>query len=106
MVRALLEMRVRAGQESAFVETWRGVARLAAAAPGNLRQALLRDPNDPDRFVVSTDWRSLQDFRAFERSPEQDAATAPLRQLRASASMSVFEVAAAFEGLVERRETR
>jgi len=51
--------------------------------------------------VVSTDWESLADFRSFERSPEQDVATAPLRALRESASMTVFEVAATFEGRVE-----
>jgi heme-degrading monooxygenase HmoA len=101
MVRALLEMRVHSGQEKQFVEAWREVARLAAAAPGNIRQALLRDPVQGSRFVICTDWTTIEDFRAFERSPGQDVTTAPLRRLRESASMSVFEVAAAFEGKSE-----
>src|SRR5947209_8740360 len=101
MVRALLEMRVRSGQEEEFVEAWLEVARLAAAAAGNVRQALLRDPHDRSRFVICTDWITIEDFRAFERSPEQEVATAPLRRLRESASMSVLEVAAAFEGTSE-----
>ena len=101
MVRALLEMRVRAGAEQEFERAWKAVARLAAQAPGNLRQALLRDPREPGRFVISTDWATAEDFRTFERSPEQEAATAPLRRLRESASMSVFEVAVAFEGTRE-----
>jgi heme-degrading monooxygenase HmoA len=101
VIRALLEMRVASGDEDVFVDAWKGVAKLAAAAPGNVRQALLRDESEPTRFVISSDWNSLADFRAFERSPAQDAATAPLRRLRLSASMSVFEVASAFEGPVE-----
>ena len=104
MIRALLEMRVAAGDEAAFVEAWKGVATLAAGAPGNVRQALLRDSREPTRFVISTDWRSIADFHAFERSPAQDAATAPLRRLRVSASMSVFEVASALEGHEEAVE--
>jgi heme-degrading monooxygenase HmoA len=101
MVRALLEMRVHSGQEEEFVEAWREVARLAAAAPGNVRQALLRDPREVARFVICTDWITIEDFRAFERSQEQEVATAPLRRLRESASMSLFEIAAAFEGTSE-----
>ena len=91
-------MRVKAGQEGAFEAAWLDVARHAAAAPGNLRQALLRDPRDPTRFVVSTDWTSLETFRSFERSPEQDRVTAPLRALRESAAMAVYEVVHRFEG--------
>ena len=101
MVRALLEMKVRAGDESRFEAAWREVARVAAAAPGNLRQALLRDPDDTTRYLISTDWESLDAFRNFERSPAQDQLTAPLRALRVSAQMSLFEIRSIFDGTRE-----
>jgi heme oxygenase (mycobilin-producing) len=94
-------MRVRPGNEDAFIAAWAEVARLAARAPGNVRQMLLRDPADGARFAVSTDWASLGDFQAFERSPGQEIATAPLRAMRESASMSVFEVVTAFDGIAQ-----
>jgi heme-degrading monooxygenase HmoA len=105
VVRALLEMRVRPGDEDAFIAAWAEVARLAALAPGNLRQMLLRDPGDGARFLVSTDWASIGSFQAFERSPGQEVATAPLRALRESASMSIFEVVTAFEGTIRNPDS-
>jgi heme-degrading monooxygenase HmoA len=88
MIRATLRMRVRPGMESAFEDAWCRVAAEAGRAPGNLRQTLLRDA-EPRTYVVTSDWDSAAAFHTFERSPEQDALTAPLRALRESAGMSV-----------------
>lgn len=85
-------MKVKAGKDEEFVAAWRQVAAVAATKPGNLRQALLRDPADSSVFYVSTDWSSRADFGAFERSPEQDVLTAPLRALREEASMTIYQI--------------
>lgn len=98
MVRATLRLQVSAGQERSFERAWRAVAAEVRLAPGNVRQALLRDPADPAAFVVTSDWESARAFREFERSPEQDALTAPIRALRKSASMTVHELVAHLEG--------
>src|SRR3954452_8851327 len=92
MVRATLEMHVKDGRGDEFEEAWRRIAAEVRQAPGNLRQALLRDPNDPNSFVVTSDWESRDAFTQFERSPEQDDLTAPLRELRESGCMSVHEL--------------
>jgi len=92
MVRATLEMHVKDGRGDEFEEAWRRIAAEVRQAPGNLRQALLRDPNDPNSFVVTSDWESRDAFTQFERSPEQDDLTAPLRELRESGRMSVHEL--------------
>lgn len=92
MIRATLTMKVKAGGEDAFEQAWRTVAAKTQQTPGNLRQTLLRDPKDQSLFVITSDWESLDAFRRFERSPEQDELTAPLRALRESASMSVHQL--------------
>jgi heme-degrading monooxygenase HmoA len=92
MVRATLYMKVKAGQEGAFEEAWRRIADQVRLAPGNLRQALLRDPEDPASFVVTSDWESRAAFTSFERSPEQDELTAPMRDMRESGQMTVHEL--------------
>ena len=92
MVRATLYMKVKAGQEGAFEQAWRRIADQVRLAPGNLRQALLRDPEDPASFVVTSDWESRAAFTSFERSPEQDALTAPMRDMRESGRMTVHEL--------------
>jgi hypothetical protein len=52
--------------------------------------------------VITTDWDSRETFQNFERSPEQDALTAPLRALRESARMTVQELVAHVDGYAPR----
>jgi heme-degrading monooxygenase HmoA len=97
MLRATLYMKVKEGQSDAFEQAWRAVANRVRGTPGNLRQALLRDADDPSSFVITTDWDSREAFHKFERSPEQDELTAPLRAMRESARMTVYELVAHVE---------
>jgi heme-degrading monooxygenase HmoA len=92
MVRATLTMKVKTGREADFEQAWRTIASQVRRVPGNVRQALLRDPKDPSTFILTTDWESRDAFSRFERSPEQDALTAPLRDMRESASMAVHDL--------------
>ena len=91
-MRTTLYMKVKAGREADVERAWRTIAEKVRTAPGNVRQALLRDPEDAGSFVITSDWESREDFHRFERSPEQDALTAPLRELRESARMSVHDL--------------
>jgi quinol monooxygenase YgiN len=98
MVRATLVMQIKAGKEEEFQQAWQSIAAEVRRAPGNVRQALLRDPEKPNSFVLTSDWESREAFSRFERSPEQDALTAPLRGLRESAHMTVHELIYHLEG--------
>ena len=98
MVRATLYMKVKDGRGDDFEREWRAIADHVRKVPGNVRQALTRDPDDPDSFVVTSDWSSREAFGEFERSPEQDDLTAPLRDLRASARMTVHDLVVHIEG--------
>jgi len=98
VVRATLYMKVLDGRGPDFERAWQTIAEQVRAVPGNVRQALARDPEDPDSFVVTSDWTSREVFGEFERSPEQDELTAPLRELRASARMTVHELVVDIEG--------
>lgn len=98
MVRATLQMRVKEGREGDFERAWREIAKEVQRGPGNLRQALLRDVDDPRNFVVTSDWESREAFTQFERSPEQDELTAPLREMRESGKMTVHDLVVHIEG--------
>ncbi len=98
MVRATLQMKVKEGRGDEFERAWRAIAEEVRRVPGNLRQALTRDPGDADSFVVTSDWSSRDAFSDFEHSPEQDDLTAPLRELRSSARQSVHDLVVHIEG--------
>jgi heme-degrading monooxygenase HmoA len=98
MVRATLYVTVKSGRGDDFEQAWRAIAEEVRNAPGNLRQALSRDPDDASSFVVTSDWETREAFHDFERSPEQDDLTAPLRELRDSARMTVHELVTHVEG--------
>jgi len=92
VVRATLHMTVKEGRGPDFERAWRAIAEQVRGVPGNVRQTLARDPEDSDSFVVTSDWSSREVFGEFERSPEQDELTAPLRKLRSSARMTVHDI--------------
>jgi len=97
VVRATLYMKVKAGREDELERTWRKIADRVRQEPGNIRQALLRDPEDRSSFVITSDWESREAFTRFERSEQQDKLTAPLRDVRESASMTVHEIVEAVD---------
>jgi heme-degrading monooxygenase HmoA len=92
MLRATLIMKVRPGCEDAFIQAWQEVANYTRSVPGNVRQSLQRDRNEGQSFTITSDWQDLASFLAYESSPEQDAITAPLRDLRLSFQMSLTDL--------------
>jgi heme-degrading monooxygenase HmoA len=98
MFRAVISMKVKAGREADFERAWETIAQQVRSAPGNLRQSLARDPSDNSTYVLTSDWQSREQFHDFERSPEQDALTAPLRELREAARMNVYHLLKHVEG--------
>jgi heme-degrading monooxygenase HmoA len=104
MIRATLRMQVIPGRDDDFVGAWEKIAAAAATTDGNLGQCLLR--GQPGEFVITSDWASREAFSAFERSPEQDALTAGLRELRRSVRMDIAEIVAHVESETPPRSSR
>ena len=92
MIRATLRLRARRGREQELEAAWREVSEVVRRTPGNLRQTLLRDPDNPSCYVITSDWETPEAFRSFERSAEQDALTARIRDLRESSAMAVHDI--------------
>lgn len=98
MIRATLRLTVRPGCEQEFRRVWSGIAEQVRVVPGNVRQTLQQQVDDPRRFVIVSDWTDAAAFRDFERSPEQDALTRPIRELRETAEMHLYQVLELMEG--------
>ena len=69
-----------AGHEDAFLEAWQEFANWSCQMPGAHLAVLARDLRDPDRFVSLMAWDSLEDIRAWKRSPEFKSRMAPVQE--------------------------
>ncbi|GIG63079.1 hypothetical protein Lfu02_74510 [Longispora fulva] len=91
-VRTVLRMRAREGCETQFETAWRAAAAEISRIPGNLRQELVRDAEDPRTFLITSDWSDQSSLDAFGRSAVRDQLTAVLRDLRESADKNTYHV--------------
>jgi 2-polyprenyl-6-methoxyphenol hydroxylase-like FAD-dependent oxidoreductase/heme-degrading monooxygenase HmoA len=93
-VRTVLRMRAREGCEAEFEAAWRRAAAEISRVPGNLRQELMRDEDDPRWFGIVSDWTDRASVDAFGRSAARETLTEALRDLREDATRSTFTVLA------------
>ena len=93
-VRTMLRMRTREGCEAEFEAAWRRAAAEIAHVPGNLRQELVRDVEDPRTFVITSDWTDRAAVVGFGRSSARETLTEALRDLREDAARNTYEVLA------------
>lgn len=91
-VRTILRMRAREGSEAEFETAWRAAANEISRVPGNVRQELSRDVEDPRIFLITSDWTDRAAVDAFGRSPAREALTSALRDLRDDAARSTYQL--------------
>jgi heme-degrading monooxygenase HmoA len=91
-------MRAREGCQAQFEAAWRRAAAEISRVPGNLRQELVRDADDPREFLITADWADRAAVDAFGRSSARETLTAALRDLREDASRGTYEVLAVVPG--------
>ncbi|WP_329430190.1 antibiotic biosynthesis monooxygenase [Streptosporangium sp. NBC_01495] len=76
------------------------ISRSLTGTPGLLANELLRSVHDPAGFVVMSEWRDMDAFRAWEEGESHRSTTAPLRPLQdhsRGASFGVYTVQAVYE---------
>jgi quinol monooxygenase YgiN len=102
----MLRMRTREGCEAAFEAAWRRAAAEIAQVPGNLRQELVRDVDDPRTFLITSDWTDRAAVDGFGRSAARETLTEALRDLREDAARNTYEVLAVVPGVGRSVEVR
>ncbi len=97
-VRTLLRLRAQEGCVAEFAAAWRRAAAEISRVPGNLRQELFRDADDPRTFLITADWADRAAVDAFGRSSARETLTAALRDLREDAARNTYEALATVPG--------
>jgi heme-degrading monooxygenase HmoA len=58
------------GEEDALIAAWREFAEWIAAQPGVHTLRLVRDLNEPAKFVSFADWDGIEQIHAWKATPE------------------------------------
>ena len=61
---------VKAGEEDAFVADWSEFVSWASEQPGSGTFRLVRDTDDPTKFMSFAAWESFEAQNAWKQSPE------------------------------------
>jgi heme-degrading monooxygenase HmoA len=98
-VSVLLFATAPAGSD-AVTDAYHRISTSLSGTPGLVRNELLELVGTPGRFVVRSDWTSLDAFRTWEEGSEHRTLTAPLRPYQdasAAAWFGVYRVAAEYD---------
>lgn len=90
--RVILDIDVVDGGADGFEQAWLGVAEVIGAQPANLGQWLLRDAEQPLRYLVVSDWTDEASFRRFEVSDPHTDNRRRLAPYRRGGSMTTMTI--------------
>lgn len=66
--------------------------QVAGGVDGHLVDQVCRSATDPEQWLITSEWRSMADFEAWERSPGHRELAGPLRACATQARSSRFEI--------------
>jgi heme-degrading monooxygenase HmoA len=61
---------VKAGEEDAFVEAWKEFVGWASAMPGSQTFRLVRNLDEPNRFMSFAPWNDFETQHAWKQPPD------------------------------------
>ncbi|MFE6165485.1 antibiotic biosynthesis monooxygenase family protein [Streptomyces sp. NPDC056486] len=77
-VRVMVSARIEDKDQEAFEEAYRSVTSVVRGTPGHLRDELLRDAEEPGRYILLAEWESEEAFRTWEDAPSHREMAAPM----------------------------
>ncbi|MFE5584801.1 antibiotic biosynthesis monooxygenase family protein [Kitasatospora sp. NPDC056531] len=74
----MVSARVEEKDQEGFEAAYRQVTAVVHGTPGHLRDELLRDADEPGRYILLAEWESEEAFRAWEDAPSHREMAAPM----------------------------
>ncbi len=91
--RVVFLIRLKPGSEEQFLKAYDGIRDLVAqGVEGHLVDQVCQAPDDPDSWLITSEWRTLEHFLAWERTEEHRDLVKPMRDCFAEARSLKFEV--------------
>ncbi|AKN70466.1 MULTISPECIES: antibiotic biosynthesis monooxygenase family protein [Streptomyces] len=73
-------VRVIEGGEQGFLDLYEQLRKSVAGTPGHIVERLGAPVDDSRQWVITSEWRTAEDFFAWQQSEEHQELVAPLRQ--------------------------
>ena len=90
-VRVLIEREIEPGQEVKLLQFLMRMRSKAMQAKGYISGETLRALDDPNKFLVISTWSTIEDWKAWEKSPDRKKFQEEMKQyLRAPEQTAVF----------------
>ena len=71
-IKIVIERRLKKGKEGELAQYLRQLRAKAMLAPGYISGETLRSEDDPQLYLVISTWKSLKDWRNWERDPQRN----------------------------------
>jgi heme oxygenase (mycobilin-producing) len=96
--RVVFVIRLKPGLKDEFLAAYEAVRyEVAQGVPGHLVDQVCQSPDDEDSWLITSEWKDLEDFLAWERTEGHRELARPMREC--------MEEARSFKYIV-REETR
>lgn len=84
--RVVFLLKLQPGSSERFLEAYEGIRHVVAnGVKGHLLDQVCQAPDDPDSWVITSEWESLDDFLEWERTEEHRDLVKPMRDCFAEA---------------------
>lgn len=91
--RVVFLIRLKPGAQDDFLKAYEGVRHLVAGGvKGHLVDQVCQSPDDPESWLITSEWESLDDFLEWERTEEHRDLVKPMRDCFAEARSLKFEI--------------
>lgn len=77
-VRVIRLLHVREGREADFVRAYHDVQKRARRSPGHLHEQLCRSTDSPQRWLLTSEWESLDAVRRWRTDPDHATLIEPM----------------------------
>lgn len=93
--RVVFLVRVPVERHGEFLAAYEKVRHeVAEGVPGHIVDQMCRSAQDPEQWLITSEWRDLDAFLAWERSPAHREQVAPMRACMTETRSLRFEVLA------------
>jgi heme-degrading monooxygenase HmoA len=84
--RVVFVLRLKPDMQDQFLEAYKSIRyEVARGVKGHIVDQVCRSPEDPDGWLITSEWESLEDFLEWERTEEHRELARPLRECFAEA---------------------